>query len=146
TQGGPSVRLNGSPVGVWNSVMQLSPPSAVTYRGLDIPQLGRAARVQWTYGIQRITVNAKIGEYVFQNSPQNAAIFTNQPTQILKVGDSPPVGNDSMTVWDPVAHRLYPLVPGTFTATWKPYPEAKQSVEVRVTAEYPNPAHYPHIA
>lgn len=146
TQGGPTTRSNGSPVGVWKNQMPLSPAGAVVYRGLDIPQLGRAARVQWTYGIQRVTLGVKIGEYVFQNDPANAAIFTNQPSQIVKVGDSPAVGNDAMTIWDPVAHRLYPLVPGTFTATWKPYPDAKQSVEIRVTADYPNPAHYPHIA
>ena len=148
-QGGPAIRTNGSPVAIWDPMMTLNPPLAVTYRGLVIPQLGRAARVMWTYGTQQIKVNARIGEFVFQNDPTNASIFITQPDQITLIsvsGANKNVSEAEMTIWDQNASRLYPLVPGKFKAKWRPDPALPNEVEVIVTATYPSPAHYPHIA
>ncbi|MCI0538335.1 MAG: hypothetical protein L0Z50_24270, partial [Verrucomicrobiales bacterium] len=145
--GGPSTRNDGSPVANW--IPSFPDSVGKTYRGLEIPQLHRAARVLWQYGTQAITVNATIGEYVFQNDPARAATFTTQPDQITVnavTGTNPNVGAAEMTIWDPAAAKLYPLVPGLFTAKWRPSPDAVEPVNVIVTVNYPNPAHYPHIA
>ena len=34
-------------------------------------------------------------------------------------GANKDVGSAQMAVWDPVASRLYPLVPGRFAAKWR---------------------------
>jgi hypothetical protein len=146
-QGGPTQRSDGSPVAAW--LEGFFDANGKTQRGLEIPSLRRPVRVLWRYGNQQLRVNAAIGEYVFQNDPARASLFTVQPEQILQVsvtGSNPNVAASDMAVWDPVAQRLYPLVPGIFKAIWRPGPEATESVEVIVTVNYPTPAHYPHIA
>jgi hypothetical protein len=145
--GGPSLRNDGSPVATWIE----SFPDGVgkPYRGLEIPQLHRAARVLWQYGLQAIQTTAVIGEHVFQHDAARAATFTTEPDQIIVnavTGANPTIGEGDMTIWDPVAAKLYPLVPGLFTAKWRPHPAATETVDVIVTVNYPNPAHYPHIA
>jgi len=117
------------------------------YRGLEIPNLQRAARVLWRYGDQQLKVHAVIGQHVFQGTT-NASYFSNEPELIALVlvnGLNTTVGAQDLTVWDPVASRLYPLVPGIFKATWRPV-NAVAPLEVIVTVTYPEPAHYPHIA
>ncbi len=144
--GGPGVRPNGNPAGAWES--EFVDSTGVKYRGVRIPDLQRAARVLWRYGDQQLRVQARIGEYVFQgNSLENS--FTAQPTMITKVavtGLNKNVGDTDMAIWDSAASRLYPLVPGIFKATWPVSPGSLSTVEVIVTATYPEPAHYPHIA
>lgn len=117
------------------------------YRGLQIPNLQRAARVLWRFGDQQLKVHAFIGEHVFQGTT-NASYFINEPAQISRIvvnGANTTVGDGDMAVWDPVAARLYPLVPGIFKATWLPA-GATAPLEVIVTVSYPATAHYPHIA
>ena len=145
TQGGPAVR-NGSPVATW--ITNFLDGAGTLYRGLEIPNLQRAARVLWRYDTPEIRVNATIGEYVFQNDPARASLFTVSPEQIIQDrvdGVNKNVGNTDMAVWDPEASRLYPLVPGVFKARWRPGPQSPSTVEVIVTASYPTPAHYPHV-
>ena len=119
------------------------------YRGLEIPQLQRPARVLWRYGPQAILVNVVIGEYVFQNDPARAALFTLEPEQITRqsvTGQNKNVGDQAMAVWDPAAAKLYPVVPGQFKALWRPSPTSVDTVSVIVLVTYPATAHYPHLA
>lgn len=146
--GGPETAANGSPVAAWISEY-LQPSSGRIFRGLDIPRLNRAARVLWRYDRQALSVQATIGEFVFQGDPQMAAKFVTQPDFIEKRrvdGTNPDVGNDEMAIWDSVASRLYPLVPGRFVAKWRPDPNIAETMDVTVEAVYPATAHYPHIA
>ena len=127
----------------WQPVLD----NAHDYRGMHISQLHRSVRVMWRYGPHAIAVNATIGQYVFQGTPEEN-VFTTEPDQIALVtvdGLNPNVGEADMTVWDPVAARLYPVVPGIVRARWRPDPESSDSVDVLITATYPAEAHYPHI-
>src|SRR5690349_5287761 len=102
----------------------------------------------WQYGTQALVVQATIGEYVFQNDPARAAVFTSQPSQITKQsvsGSNQTVGDSEMAIWDPAAAKLYPLVPGQFKAKWAVSPGSTQMADVTVKVAYPSPAHYPHV-
>lgn len=146
--GGPAKATNGSAVGAWISEY-LQPSTGRAYRGLDIPRLNRAARVLWRYDRQALSVQAIIGQFVFQGDPGLAAKFVTQPDfiEMRRVdGSNPSVGNDQMTIWDSVALRLYPLVPGRFVAKWRPDPNSAGTMDVTVEVVYPTTAHYPHIA
>jgi hypothetical protein len=145
TKGGPAKRRDGSPAAQW--VESLS-AGGKTYRGLFIPNLQRAGRVLWEYGQQTFVVEVTLGEFVFQNDPTMASIFTTQPDMITKVnisGLNQDVGDSEMAVWDKQASRLYPVVPGKFKAKWKPDAASSDTVEVTVIAKYPTQAHYRHI-
>ena len=146
-QGGPSTRSDGSPVGQWTPLF--FDANGKRYRGMEIPQLQRPARVMWMYGNQTIVVNVPIGEYVFQNDPlHRASLFTTQPDQINQVkvsGSNKNVGDSEMTIWDPVALKLYPLVPGQVRVKWRSSPSSSNTVNVIVNAYYPTPAHYTHV-
>ncbi len=147
TAGGPVVR-NNSPVAEWIPAHEQASENK-TYRALKIPQLGRAARVLWQYDRQALNVQVAIGQFVFQGDPARAALFTTQPAlveQLQVTGKMKQVALADMAVWDPVAARLFPVVPGKFKAQWRPSPDAADTVDVVVTAVYPDPAHYPHIA
>jgi len=133
-----------------------------SHRGLEITALNRPARVLWRYGPGAISVQVTIGEYIFQNDPGLAATFTKEPaainageftldqTTFASGGRTP--GTDEITVWDPVAGRLYPLLPGQFTVPWQPgTDDTNLPVDIRVTAVLPTDSrgirgHYPHIA
>ncbi len=146
--GGPETRDDGSPVANWLPSFT-EPVSSREFRGLDIPQLMRAARVLWRYDRQALTVKATIGEFVFQSSPVLAQQFSTQPDflELRQVtGRNTSVGVEQMTVWDPVASRLYPLIPGRFVAKWRPDPNATETMDVTVDVSYPATAHYPHVA
>src|SRR5436190_3609096 len=141
-QGGPGQKSNGDVAAVWQ------PLFGAQFRGLHIPDLQRAAKVLWRYGLQQIRTHAFIGEHVFQGQPF-ASQFTEQPLGLTKVsvsGSNPNATDNDMAVWDPEAARLYPLVPGIFKARWRPVGGGTNAYEVIVTADYPTPAHYPHIA
>src|SRR5204863_1051409 len=132
-------------------------------RGVEIFQLNRPARVMWRYGTGAFAVNVKIGEFVFERDDGLAAVFTRQPEAIdpqtiqpdaavTQAGAAAPGPND-MAQWDPVAGRLYPLLPGRFTVPWKPGTDPGASpVDIIVTVELPFDAnrgihgHYPHVA
>lgn len=149
-QGGPATGPNNGPVGLWLAEYP-SPlaPGQTRYRGLEIPQLQRAARVLWRYGAPVLVVEVAIGEHLFQNDPARAEEFNRPPDQIQLItvdGRNRTVGPNDLTVWDPEAARLYPVVPGQFRATMRPASAVNQTVDVLVTARYPQPAHYPHIA
>jgi hypothetical protein len=133
-----------------------------SHRGLEITALDRPARVLWRYGPGAIAVQVTVGEFVFQNDPGLASTFTRQPSQVspadftinsaeFAVSGTTPASDD-ITIWDPVAGRLYPLLPGQFTVPWKPGTDDNNlPVDVRVTAVLPNDSrgirgHYPHIA
>jgi hypothetical protein len=147
--GGPATRPNnGGPVGKWLDA-QIDSQTQVEYRGLEVPQLMRSIRVFWRYDRQALSVRATIGQHVFQDDPVMAAAFNTPPveiTQLSVTGLNTAVGKDAMTLWDPVAQRLYPLVPGRFTAKWRPLAEAPETIDVTVDVQYPSPAHYPHVA
>lgn len=146
-QGGPATGANNSPVGIW--IPELLVDGQTLYRGLEIPQIQRAARVLWRYGAPVVVVEVAIGEHLFQNNPAQAEEFNRPPDQIQLItvdGRNRSVGPSDLTVWDPEAARLYPVVPGQFRATMRPASAPDQTVDVLVTARYPNPAHYPHIA
>ncbi|MBL9139750.1 MAG: hypothetical protein JNK85_28025 [Verrucomicrobiales bacterium] len=149
TLGGPADRPdNAGKVGNWLE-SDISAQTQVEYRGLEIPQLLRAARVFWRYDRQALTVRATIGQHVFQDDPTMAAAFNTPPTriQLLSVtGRNTSVGSDGLTVWDPVAQKLYPLVPGRFIAQWRPVATSPETIDVTVDVSYPSPAHYPHVA
>ncbi len=122
-------------------------PDGKTYRGLRVPNMQRAARVFWTHGGRQIRVTARIGEYVFQSDRTNLAgsfptppdtFTTNQVTGVNKN-----IAASGMAVWDEAAARLYPVVPGSFSANWR---FGGVPAEVIVTVLYPTVAHYPHIA
>lgn len=146
-QGGPTVRSDGSPVGQWTPLF--FDKNGKRYRGMEIPQLQRPARVMWMYGNQTIVVNVPIGEYVFQNdSLHRANLFVTPPDQITQVtvsGLNKNVGDSDMSIWDPVALKLYPLIPGQFRVKWRPDPASSNFVNVIVNSFYPSPAHYPHV-
>lgn len=144
--GGPVQKADGSYPAQW--LPSFTDAVGRPYRGLEIPQLQRPARVLWRYGPQAIVVNVVIGEYVFQHDPARAALFTLEPDQIVRQsvsGQNKNVGDTAMAVWDPVAAKLYPVVPGQFKASWRPSPTSS-AVDVIVIVTYPSPAHYPHIA
>src|SRR5690606_8644915 len=76
--GGPAQRPDGSLVANWLPSV-LDPATSREYRGLEIPQLMRAARVFWRYDRQALTIRATIGEFVFQSDPVLAQQFSTQP-------------------------------------------------------------------
>lgn len=146
--GGPVVLPTGASVASW-----LPNPADLglsrAFRGLEIPQLRRASRVFWRYDRQAMTVVARIGEFVFQDQPALADQFSTRPELIEQrqvTGLNRNVPADQMTIWDPVASRLYPLVPGRFAAKWRPDPSRPETMDVTVDVRYPDRPHYPHIA
>ncbi len=156
-QGGP-ITVGGSPVAVWepDRDFDVDPSLAVVdlrkFRGLEIQQLRRPARVLWSYDLQVISVTVPIGKYVFQGNAQYSNQFKTEPSSIQRIsvsGANPNPGPD-MAVWDAEASRLFPVVPGRFEAFWSPGLGANGvqlgDARVIVIVEYPTPAHYPHIA
>jgi len=128
------------------------------YIGMDIDVangvdgLERPVRVMWTYGNQAIAVTVPIGEYVLQNAVTNTyGIFTGdtyitppEKVQMISIsGTNTQVSGADMTIWDDAAGKLYPLIPGTFRATWS---NANDEIDVLVTSFFPDTPHYPHIA
>ncbi|MBX3745651.1 MAG: hypothetical protein KF833_10115 [Verrucomicrobiae bacterium] len=147
TLGGPAIRNDGGAVANWMPSFT-DPTTSRLYRGLEIPQLMRAARVFWRYDRQALTIRATIGEFVFQSQPALAAQFSTQPDFLefrSVTGRNRNVGVEQMTVWDPVASRLYPLVPGRFVAKWRTAPGSPDTMDVTVDAAYPATPHYPHV-
>jgi len=145
SQGGPANRKDGSPAGQWVESLTVG---GKPYRGLYVPNLQRAARVLWQYGQQTFVVEVTLGEFVFQNDPVNANIFTTQPDMITKInvtGLNKDLGDPEMAVWDKQASRLYPVVPGKFKAKWRPDAGSSNTVDVTVIAKYPAQPHYRHI-
>ena len=144
-QGGPVTR-NNAPVAIWRSNIL---HAAKLYRGLEINQLQRPAKVLWRYGPPAIATSATLGQHVFQNEPANANLFTNPPIRIEVIsisGLNTNVPESEITIWDPAAARLFPLVPGQFKALWRPGSNPNATpVTVIVNAKYPIPAHYPHL-
>lgn len=149
--GGPTVTGEG-PVALWNK--EFFDVNGRIYRGLSIPQLQRPARVLWSYGNQVFQDTVTIGEYMFQ---KNEALLEQYPVvaqevlrepdliQMLSVaGQNQEVADKDMAVWDPVAQRLYPTVPGKFRAVWNTGDDS--SLQVLVTVNKPSQPHYPHIA
>lgn len=146
--GGPAVRDNGSPVAVWRPEV-VDPANSRKLRGLEIPQLMRSARVLWRYDRQALTIDAVIGEFVFQRYPGLESQFSTAPVSIEQrnvTGLNKDVGSPQMTIWDPAASRLYPLVPGRFAAKWRRDANLAETVDVTVDVRYPGTSHYPHIA
>jgi hypothetical protein len=145
-EGSPATRLDGSPVAGW--IEEFTDGTGVRFRGLEIPNLNRAARVLWRYGTEQIKVTVDLGKHVFQDTAY-ASAFSLAPEQIERVavtGTRQDVAAQEMAIWDPAGQRLYPLVPGVFKALWRPGGPDSAPVEVLVTAVYPARAHYPHIA
>ncbi|VGO20758.1 hypothetical protein [Pontiella sulfatireligans] len=135
------------------------------YRGFEIDKdrigaggdggLQRSARVLWTYGNQAIAATVPIGQYVFQQDTEaggetyTGATFLQEPETIRLIsvdGQNTSIAESDMTVWDPNAAKLYPLVPGLFRATWRPSADPDEVIDVIVTAYIPEETHYPHIA
>lgn len=146
--GGPAQRPDGSLVANWLPSV-LDPATSREYRGLEIPQLMRAARVFWRYDRQALTIRATIGEFVFQSDPVLAQQFSTQPDSMelrTVTGANTQVGVEQMAIWDPVASRLYPLIPGRFVARWRPNPNSTETMDVTVDVAYPATPHYPHVA
>jgi hypothetical protein len=127
----------------------IDPHTGVKYRGMEIPNLQRAAKVMWRFGSPAIGTDVIIGQYIFEGDTANENTFTTEPDgyELLRVtGANQTVDAQAMAVWDPVALRLYPVVPGIFRVKWRPHAASSNTVDVLVTADYPHPAHYPHIA
>ena len=127
------------------------------FRGVQISGTGlqRPVRVMWQYDNQAIAVTVPIGEYVFQDpitvglKTYNGATFLTEPTamKIIRIdGSNQQVSDPDMAVWDNVAAKLYPVVPGIFRATWPSPDVAGQEIDVLVTVIDPVKEHYPHIA
>ncbi len=124
------------------------------YRGLNIAQLKRPVRVLWTYGNQGVAVDTIIGEYVFKTNAlysdtTYSELFAIPPDAITVInisGRNPNVNSAAMTIWDPQAKKLYPLVPGQFRATWRRGASLEITNDVLVTAHFSSVAHYPHVA
>ncbi|HEX2749622.1 MAG TPA: hypothetical protein VHM91_16550 [Verrucomicrobiales bacterium] len=130
-------------------------------RGLEIIQLNRPARVMWRYGSGAFAVNVTIGEYLFEHDDTLASTITREPQAIdastfsldplIQLNGVPAPAAADIATWDPVAGRLYPLLPGTFTVPWKPGTVDTNPVDIVVTAVLPNDTergirgHYPHI-
>lgn len=145
--GAPAIRPNGSPVASWQpSFLE----GSVTYRGLEIPNLERPARVLWQYGNQQLKVAVDIGQHVFQSQlTQWATVFTQRPEKIeltAVTGANKNVSLAQATVWDEAGQRLFPLVPGLYKITWQPGGGNGAPMDVLVNASYPRVAHYPHVA
>ncbi len=142
-EGGPGVDQS-----TWDGEF-FDPNSGMKCRGMEIPNLQRAVRVMWRFGAPAIGTEVLIGQYVFEGDTENENRFTTPPDgyELVRVtGANKNVDGQGMAVWDPVALRLYPVVPGMFRVTWRPDPASSNVVEVLVNASYPQPAHYPHIA
>lgn len=144
--------------GTWvESVMAMdSDGNQRLFRGLQISGNGiqRPVRTMWQYGNQAIQVTVPIGQYVFQepvtvgSKTYNGATFLTEPSVLKKIlvnGSYQNVSDSEMAVWDDVAAKLYPVVPGMFRATWPSPDVADQEIDVLVTVKYPDKAHYPYI-
>jgi hypothetical protein len=148
--GGPVVE-SGNPVALWQT--GFTDANGRLYRGLSIPNLRRPARVLWTYGQQVYQDTVRIGEYMFQNNeallaanPTLAAMILNPPFQVSRLsiaGANQNVSDVDLTVWDPNAQKLYPLIPGQIRAKWT---NGTASIQVLIDVLPPDQAHYPHIA
>lgn len=148
--GGPLVTATG-PVALWNPAFMAA--DGRTYRGLNIPQLRRPARVLWTYGSQVYLDTVNLGEFLYQahsafllDKPELAETIRREPDEIRLItvdGANPNVAASELVVWDDNAKRLYPVVPGQYRAIWNL--ADGQSVQVLITALYPETEHYPHI-
>lgn len=126
--------------------------------GLEIFTLNRPARVLWRYGSAAYAVNVTIGQYAWEGNPALGAVFTRPPGPVdaanatFTNGVTGTPGPDEIVEWDPVAGRLYPLLPGTYTVPWKPGPSGDTEVSVLITATLPVDTsrrlagHYPHVA
>ena len=147
------------PHGLWvEDVMALDGNGDETlFRGLQVSGSGlqRPVRMMWRYDNQAIAVTVPIGEYVFQDSvtvglkTYTGATFLTEPTEMELVrvdGSNQQVSDPDMAVWDGVAAKLYPLVPGVFKVTWPSPDTAGREVDVQVTAVEPDTEHYPHVA
>lgn len=128
------------------------------YHGMEIDLanglrgIQRPIKVQWTYGIQEIETEVDIGEYVFQDPVVNdvgtftGETFTEQQQRIELIrvsGENTMVAETDLAIWDDEAAKLYPLVPGDYRVVWS---NENGQVDVLVKAEYPDNAHYPHLA
>lgn len=141
-----------------------------TYRGLEINKdrinsgylgLMRPASVMWSYGDPAIEITVPIGKYAFEDPIQalgkhyNGVSFLSAPTVYKKLridGRKDVASGNEMAIWDEVACKLYPVVPGQFSVTWTPTEEPERPISVYITAVLPKDAngqlqpHYPHIA
>jgi len=150
---GAPVESDGGPVATW---IAGTPAGTLGY---EIPNLQRPVRVLWRYGAGAIVVNVTIGQHLFAEYPEYAAMFVREPEAIINATPDPIAvapdvtapGGDLMAEWDPVSARLFPTVPGQFTVPWKPGLEAENPIDVRVVARLPYDGsrmirgHYPHI-
>ncbi len=153
TTSGDPAEVNGSPVASW---ITNGPGGS---HGYEIPNLQRPVRTMWRYGAGAIVVNVVIGKHVFEDYPEYANLFVQQPEPIINAVADPIAvqtggvapGAEMMAEWDPVSGRLYPTIPGRFTVPWKPGTDGTKPVEVRVVATLPYDSerqihgHYPHI-
>jgi len=149
--GGPYEDANG-PVALWEP--EITTTDGRLYRGLNVPQLRRPARVLWLYGAQVYLNTVRIGEYMFQtnqevlnDNPGLRDIVRNEPSVLAKLsvaGANQNVAATDMAVWDSNGQKLYPVIPGEFRATWNL--DGGGSVIVVVTALSPETPHYTHIA
>lgn len=148
-------KIDGVDVATWMNNFQAD--GAIDHCGMEINNLMRPVRVSWNYGDQEYwDDHVTIGEYVFLN-PTGAktlrdnydkigAVMRRKPDLISFVscsGLNETVANEDMLVWDPIAKKLFPVVPGQSTATW--HLESGAKIILHITAKYPNESHYNHV-
>lgn len=150
-------QVNGSPVANWLPIpTPPDRPTASTLLGFEIPSLQRPVRTLWRYGTGALELSVTIGQHVFESYPDLVAMFTRDPDPIKDPVAAPGVSTTGelgalMVEWDPVARKLYPTIPGSFTVPWKPGTDSPGAIDVRVKVSLPFDAsrnikgHYPHI-
>ena len=125
-----------------------------SYRGIEIRAgLQRPVKTLWTYGNQAMACTVPIGKYVFETGTEKShdytsADFQSEPSAIEKItvsGENTQVNDNEMAAWDAASAKLYPVVPGIFRVTWSSPVNPDNSVDVLVTAIWPETSHYPHV-
>jgi hypothetical protein len=129
--------------------------SGNTYDSIDVPDLVRPATVIWNYGQRIFQETVFIGNSVtFTNVEDDPAVFAvlekKQPPALVDVLNGP-VGTPgtNMAIWDPVAEKYFPLIPGTVNSYWvnsAAPTDANQQIIIQLTFKYPSLPHYRHIA
>lgn len=134
------------------------------YRALEISKdrissgfggMMRPVSVMWSYGDPAFEITVPIGQYALQTpvtalgKNYDGTSFLNEPSvyrQLSVSGTSPVASGNAMAVWDEVARKLYPVVPGQLVVTWTPVDDPDRPISVYITAVLPDEPHYPHIA
>lgn len=121
------------------------------YRGIEVADLIRPARVMWDYGDRIYEETVSIGNAVTFSSLDADALGRLRPELApdrVDLIDGPTSSDvDDMVLWDEQARLLYPLRPGEILTYWRTNDlDANSRIILRVFIEFPSSPHYRHVA